>query len=343
MAFPWLSFEGFELGTRGTFDATSDASSKITFPQYATLAGIPGAPAPYRGAYAMMVNLAPATTTAYVQETGAWDTAQAGTIWFRYQFWIGGSPTMANNDEFSIFQLWSGASTVEAAVVINYTTANGYRIGVGETGGSQYLPFSLNAWHTVEVGAVIDSGANNGTLDLYLDGAAATQITGLTQAAITSGVLGVIGQDSGTTRGLVLFDDVLADDAQIYQNVQRFPITFPVTASQHVFVGPGHIDTAALLSTGASDTMILYDTDAANANDAQSFVVELNNAIHSAAEGPYSFLRGCYAVLSGTNPRGTVTLTQHNSQHDAHGPVAYGGDGAIRTYGAKRVARAQNV
>lgn len=339
MAFPFLSEELFEAGTRGHFDAASDSDGKMSFPHYSALAEIPGLPAPYRGAYAMRINLAGGTADAYIQETGSWDTAATETIWFRFQLWLGRGLTMADTDEFAIFQLWSSTNTVEASVVINYTTANGFRIGIGETAGTNFLPISLGQYHTVELKAVIDAGVgNDGTLDLQLDGSAATQVTALNQGDITSGVLGTIGIDAGTTAGNIIFDWIIADDAQIYPPDRRFSETFLMTASGHAFVGPGCLENVTLLSGAATDNIVqIFDTDVGNSNDSFDTVIELQNTANSEtvdpAGVPCHLTRGCYVKLTGTNPRALVKIC----------PLIWGSDGAIRNYGLRRVPAPRNT
>lgn len=333
MAFPFLSETGFESGTLGHFDVETDTETRLDFPHYTELARIPNMGMPFRGAYCMRVNLANDGTPAdaYVQETGSWDTGADGTIFFRFQFWISRDLVMANNDEFALFQLWSGASTVEGGVYVNFTTANGFRVGVGETSASQLKPLTLGQWHTMEIGFNIDAGGgNDGTIDAWLDNAAYTQITGLDQAAITSGVLGVLSQDAGTTTGVVLFDEVIADDARIFPPVERFQDTILMTTSGHVFVGEGTFD-VTLLSGAATDCVAsVFDTDLAYTSDASNLVVELKNiaANESVPDYPRRVQRGCYVSLSGTNPRALVTLRK----------VMHYSSGAMRGYGLRRVA-----
>lgn len=340
MAFPFLSETLFEAGTRDHFDATSDTQSHLTFPHYSVLAQVPGMPAPYRGAYCMQADLSKGTTDAYIQETGSWDTSAAGTIWFRWMLWVDKNLTMANNDEFAIHQLWSSTNTVESTVVINYTTANGLRIGVGELTGSQFLPLPQGKWVCVELKAVIDSGVgNDGTLDLYLDGAHATQVTALDQGAITSGVMGTIGVDAGTTTGKILFDWVISDDAQIFPRDRRYSTAFLMTVSGHAFVGPGSLENVTLLSGAGTDNVLqVFDTDVANTNDSFDTMIELKNTANNEtvdpAQAPVQFIRGCYVKLAGTNPRALVKIAPGS---------AWGSDGAVRGYGLRRVDQPRGV
>lgn len=343
MAFPLLSENGFELGTREHFDAETDTEAKLEFSHYTTLARVPGLPMPYRGAYAMTVDLSLGTADAYVQETGSWDLAATGSAFFRFYVWFGAptgkTVTMANNDIFSIFQLWSGASTVEASFGIQYTTANGYRFYLSELAdgvGGSFMPFQLNTWNLVEIKVVVDSGAgNDGTLDAWVNGSAMTQITALDQGAVTSGILGAVAIDAGTTVGYLAFDEVAADDTRIYGYAERFPPAVMQRTSGHVFVGPGILDNISLLSGAGTDNVVeVYDTDEAELNDATRVPVELkntaNNELVDPAGMPARVVRGCYVKFTGTNPRSIVNICK--------API-YGSAGVMRSYASKRTKR----
>lgn len=317
MAFPYISEENFESGTRGHFDATTDTESRLDFPHYSTLAANAAVKAvPFRGAYCMRVNLANDGTPAdaYIQETGDWDLAADGTIFFRFCFYVSPSIVMANNDEFAILQLWSGTNTVEGGAYINFTTANGLRIGIGETSASSLRPLTTGVWHQLELSFNIDAGGgNDGTIDAWLDGVALTQVTGLDQGTITSGVIGVLSQDAGTTAGCILFDQVVADDARIFPITERFPTEVLLTKSSHVFCGPGVIESIELLSGSATDNVLaVYDTDQAYTSDPFLMKAELKNVtaservFHDWPDLPFS--RGCYVSLSGTAPRAMLKV-----------------------------------
>lgn len=332
MAFPFVTEEGFEAGTRGHFDAESDNDAKLRFAHYSQLAQIQGCPAPWRGAYAMHVDLSLGTSDAYVQETGSWDmTAGTNELYGRFMLYLSSDLTMATTNEFGILQFWSSTSTVECGIYINYTTANGYRIGIGEASASSFLPITLGKWHSVEF-FFNPAGSSSSTLDLWLDGAAATQVGSFTSADITSGVVGVVGQDAGTTKGHVVFDQIVTDDAQIYPPEIRFPRTQLMTKSGHAFVGNGMIENVQLLSGAGTDNVLsIYDTDTANTNDAGNVKAELKNTANNEAVDlsgvPLNVTRGAYVALSGTNPRALVTIGA---------AVGYGSDGAVRSHGARR-------
>lgn len=333
MAFPYDFEANFELGDNSEFDAESDSSSLLDFPHYATLAKIPNLPAPFRGAYCMRTVLAAGTTEAYVQENDNFDLSASGTLYIRFHFWVSSDITMANNDEFGIFQLWSGTNTVEAGVYINYTTANDLRVGIGETSASQLKPLTTNEWHCMEVFVTIDSGVgDDGTIDAWLDGAAYTQVTSLDQGAITSGVFGILNPDAGSTTGTVLIDQIAADSARIYPISRRWQRQVFLTKSSHVFVGNGVVDNVELIDGGSGDTVLdLFDTDIGVTNDISNSHNRINVVTASdfvdPAGMPADFTRGCYVSMSGTSPRAIVSIRS---------ATGWGSDGAVRNVGMHR-------
>lgn len=313
MAFPWITEAPFDLGTRGHFDAESDADSRLDFPHYSTLGRIPGAGAPYVGAYCMRVALATSATAAYVQETGSWDmTAGTNDIYLRFYFRLSADLVMADTNEFAIMEFWSATSTAEAGVYINYTTADGFRLGIGKASASSFTPVTLGEWHCIEI-FFDPAGGAGGIIDAWLDKSALTQVTGLTNANITSGIVGVVGQDAGTTRGTVLFDEIISDDARIYPLTERWPHEKVMTASGHVFVGHGYVRNVQLLSGSSTDSVAtLFDTDVASVLDASNFRSEIKGTVASVLVDPSDqklrFERGCYLSMAGTAPRVLVSI-----------------------------------
>ena len=333
MAFPFVSETNFETGTLGSFDAEADTESRLDFPHYSELARFPHTHTamPWRGAYCMRVKLENDGTPAdaYVQETGSWDmTAGTNDLYVQFMVWISPDTVMANSDEFALLQFWSSTNTVEAGVYLNYTTANGYRIGIGEASASSFKAVTTGRWICVEV-FFDPAGSSASTLDAWVDNSALTQVASFTSADITSGVVGVIGQDAGTTRGTILFDSVRADDARMYTPVERFPDSILLTKSGHAFIGPGSIDQVSLLSGAGTDcVMAIYDTDTGYTSAAGNLVSELKNTSNSerVIDLPLELQRGCYVSLSGTNPRALMKL----------GRVANYSEGIMRTYASKR-------
>ncbi len=334
MAFPFTGENGFEDGTLGHFDSETDTTGRLDFAHYSDLAKVPGLPGPYSGAFCMRVDLAPSTTEAFVTETGIWDIALAGNLHVAFKLFVTSDIVMANLDQFMVWELFSlPGLTVTAVCSINFTDANGLRIGVGRISPTSLLPLTTGVWHQVELDLTLDDGgSDNGTIDLRLDGAAATQVTGLDQAATISGRFGVDQQDSGTTAGVVLFDEVITDDARIFPTTFRYTVTKLLTISGHAFVGAGRLESVSLLSGGATDNVLsVFDTDRGNTSDATKIVAELKNTANDQLVfydndgNDIQVHRGCFVSMSGTNPRALVKIK--------YAP-AYGSDGAIRTAGA---------
>jgi hypothetical protein len=348
MAFPYLVNEDFSTGTLGDFDTETDTAGIIDFPHYRTLArwGL----APFQGAYCMRALLTGGTTSGYVIETGGYDVAADGSIFTSFMFLLGHDFTMADTDKLMLHDLESTLNTTsEIACGLIRDGAN-INFWFSETAAAAAQTFTLgtlagagdpmsckNRWFHVELAVVLDDGGtNDGTINAYINGKeVGSQITGLDQAAIVNGRLGAIGPDAGT-KGTILFDRVIADDARIYPPKERFPVIVNLTESRHVFVGPGDIASAALLTVGASNVMRLWDTDVANIDDEQGFKTELNVDVHLAVEGPLHFDRGCYVQLSGTAPRGQVILVQDSDTLFVLGPLAYTEEGIIRRGLARR-------
>ena len=355
MAFPYLTEENFEDGAgaliskastgdvgdgvRTHFDVDTDTTGIMEIQHYSVLAQTPGIAMPYSGSYALRVDLAGGTTDAYLTESAGWDTSADGTIYHRMMIWFGGpNVTMANNNLFSILQLDSGATEVSVGIV--YTTAAGYRIYANETAsatGAVFADLTLNKWTCVEIVSDIDDGAgNDGSVQLIVDGTSAGTVSSLDQGAITSGLLGVIGPDAGTS-GTLLIDSVIADDARIYPQADRFTETIMLTKSGHALLGRGVIRNATLLpsASDADNALVIYDTNTGDNTDATNNKLTLYSGSTAAevidpAGVPIHCKRGAYVELSGTaganGPRAVVQVC------DA---VAYGSEGAIRNYGLK--------
>lgn len=331
MAFPFAAEVNFEGGTRGSFDSETDTTGRLDFAHYSDLAAVPGLPGPFSGAFCMRVDLAPSITDAFVTETDSWDIAASGNLHIAFKLFVTSNIVMANLEQFVVWRVLDGASAVMAVCSVNFTDADGLRLGIGKIGATSFLPLTTNVWHTVELELTLDDGgSNDGTIDLRLDGAAATQVASLDQNATVSGQLGVLDQDAGTTAGVVLFDEVITDDARIFPTTFRYPVTKLLTTSGHAFVGAGRVESVSLLSGGATDNVLsVFDTDRGNTDDASKIVAELNNTANDQLVRHFGddiqVQRGCFISMSGTNPRALVKIK--------YAP-AYGSDGAIRTAGA---------
>lgn len=333
MAFPFVFQENFELGTKGNFDTESDTGSLLDFPHVSTLAGINGIgpAAPFRGAYCMRIVMG--DTNDHTLEEADMNVAASGTGWFRFYLYLGNDVAATADDTFNIFEL-KGTGTTEAAIGLRITAStDAVEIGIGETAPTAFATplLTKGVWHAIELKVVVDSGiGNDGTLELFVDGASVATVATLDQGAITDGFLGT--QDTlSTTTGTLLFDQFVQDDLRIYPIVDRYPLQLTLTQSSHVFVGPGLVSNVSLLSGAGTDNVLsIYDTSRGNTNDALKIGVELkntaNNELVDPAGMPIQVTRGCFVVMTGTNPRGVVNVEW---------APGYSSVGAVRTVASR--------
>lgn len=336
MAFPWIFASNFEQGTNAEWDSEQDTGSKLDFPHYSTLATIPGAPAPYRGAYCARIDLTSGDTNDHTLTEGDMDIADAGTGYFRWYMYISSNFTATANDVFNIFELQQAGGTVEMSVSMQITaSSNLLEIGFGDgVAQSSFVTYPARGrWCCIELLATVSTGGS-GVATLFLDGTQVQTSTTLTQAAaVGQCVLGTQNTLS-TTTGVIYLDQFVMDDARIYPISVRFPHEVLLTKSGHVFVGSGTVENVSLLSGAGTDCVLsIFDTDVGNTNDASNVRVELkntaNNELVDPAGTPLTFQRGCYVSLSGTNPRALVKIGW------AQG---YWSDGRIKQHGEKRRA-----
>jgi hypothetical protein len=345
MAFPYLAHVNFEDGTKQSFNTETDTGGKLDFAHYSTLAKIPGMPAPWRGAYCMRIDLAPGTQDAYLQEDDDLDLSADGALHVKWKMWVSTDVVMANNDEFLIFSLQSTGPVNEVVVALNYTTANGLRIGVGETAAAQLIPCPTGRWFDVELHVELDAGGgNDGSVIMRIDGQTLTTVATLDQAAIIQARLGVQGQDSGTTRGVLLFDHFMADDARLYptNDDQRWSYNQTIYKSGHLFVGRGTLENIQLITGDTDNILECWDTDSALTTDVNRrkvyLVTSTAEEIVDPAGMPVTFTRGCYVTLSGTAAgSGPQAIAKFCNV------AAWGSDGAVKTYGQKRKPLAQGA
>lgn len=272
------------------------------------------------------------------------DIADGDTAYFKWQMALSKDFRFTADDTFNVFELQQAGGTVEASVGFKVTNSSQLiEIGIGDgTAPTSFVQWPAKGkWVTVEVAMKV-STSDAGTLTLYLDGQSVVALTSLDNAAaVGQGVLG--SQDTvATTLGTIYYDNFIMDDGRLYPYRERFPQSFEVTKSGHVFVGPGYIEGATLYTISNGDeSLILYDTDTANTNDA-SPVAELSATAQTSVGGPLEFQRGCYVALAGTNPRGAVIITKSNEKLGVKGPMYYSNWG-MRYWGHNRTQRPQNV
>ena len=332
MSFPYIFHANFEGGSNSEFDSESDTGAKLDFPHYSALAKRPGAALPYRGAYAMRIQMGDTNDHTLIE--GDIDIADTVTRWSSFMLHIGSDVDATADDIWNIYEVQGTANAVENAIGFQYTAATDLlEIGVGNTAPTVFSSINKGRWYHIELKTVIQTGGT-GTGTLYVDGVQVAEIDTLTNTAVLRGVLGTQNTLS-TTTGTLLFNDFKFDDTQLYPSNLRFPNPVRMLKTGHAFVGPGEIESVTLLS--AAGTCSVYDTDVANTNDEQSKVIELDEAKGLLGHtGAVRFERGCYLVLS-SGAYAEVRLPA------TRGPIAYGSDGALRTYAAKRLDRPMNV
>ena len=343
MAFPWILSDNFESGTYTTnWTSTSDTGSLLDFPHYSVLAKDPNSLMPYRGAYNMRNKLGDTNDHTITSTTIAISLATTG--YFRWYMGLSRDFRFTADDVFNVFEAQQSGGTIEACVGFRVTNSTQLiEIGIGRASApSTYVQWPGLGKHVCVELSVGVSNAGAGFVTLYLDGAQVLTLTSQTNGgAVGQGVLG--SQDTlATTLGTIYYDNFVMDDARVYPFKERFPFSYPILQSGHLFVGPGFIEGATLYTISSGDeSLILYDTDTGNTNDA-SQVVELSATAQTSVGGPLYFERGCYAALSGTNPRGMVYMTRSNEKLGVKGPMFYSNWG-LRYYGNLRQARPQNV
>ncbi len=332
MAFPFTFYEGFENGTLGAFNSETDNDAKLNYIDYKAMARITGADGhaevPYQGAYAMWVNLAGGTSAAYVQENDGFDTSAAATLFVRFYLYVTEDLVTAASDRFDIFTMMETGNAQEVTVGIR-NNSGAIQLIVSETASStpSAIALPLGQWNLVEVKAVIDSGGNDGTIDAWLNGAALTQITGLTQGPITHARLGTINIDAGTTKGHLFFDEVVSDDARIYGIDQRFPYsTMRLAGDMHPVVGPGAAY-LAVTGTGTDAVALIYDSDSGSLNTSSQPIATIRQGNSTAEVKDYmhklEFQTGLFIDLAGTNAQCIVHIDDATHWNSVASAVNY--------------------
>lgn len=336
MAFPFVFESNFEQGTNAEWDSESDTGSLLDFPHYSTLAGISGAPVPYRGAYCMRIRMG--DTNDHTLTEGDIDIADAGTGYTRFYLYAASNVTATADDTFNIFELQQAGGTVESSLGMRLTAAtNALEIGIGDgTAPTSFVDFPRGKWVCVELLATISTGGS-GVLTLFLDELQVATLTTLTNAAaVGQGVLGT-QNTLATTTGDLYFDQFVQDDARIYGFPIRYPEEVYVTKTGHLFVGAGVIYNATLLTGGTDNKLEIYDTDVNNTTHTGRTKLILQSPtsgeVVDPAGVPVEVQRGAYVVLSGTA--------------SASGPLAmmkiaraqgYFSEGRIKQHGVRRIS-----
>lgn len=331
MALPYIYSSSFDTGDNSEWDSETDVSGALDFPHYTTLARIPGASAPYRGAYCMRI-VAPANTADHTLTEGDMNIAATATAWTRFFLYVSDDFAATADDIFNIFELQQAGGTVETAISLQIIAATGIvSIGIGETEAASF-PSTLakGQWHQIELSATIDDGgSNDGTSTLYVNGESIQTISSLDQGAVGQGVLGTQNTLATTNAGFLLFDEFAFDDTRI-GITDRWTESRLMTTDSFAFVGKGEINNITIIDGGSGDvTVELYDTDV--------YSTSLTPVWHSAtvtadtdlffSDLDIPFRRGCLVNIGGT--LGAVSAQMSKM-------TAWGSDGSVRLHGHKR-------
>jgi len=348
-AFPYILENTWNLGATEFDTAITDTQSKslgyMHFSESIPKFGV----CPYYGAWTWGVDLSQGTKTTAVNQTQAAFNVAATEYWsVGFAFLLKSSGlVMATTNRFTIASCISTA-TEETVLDILYTTAAGYELVIAETNATAAAvksQFTLDQWHWVELYGVNDPGANDGTSTLVYDGTVIGTISSLNQGAFTDLYLGAINQDAGTTGGYLFFGPVIVsgvDTSAVRVGYRdRAPINPHISKSRQVFVGPGTVSRMQLLTATAGDYIRLYDTDRGYTTGTYGIEAEATVEANTDIWGPISFHRGCYAVISGSDPRALVSIDrgEHCGYPQA---VCYGNDAVLKHYARTRTERSGN-
>lgn len=276
--------------------------------------------APWQGSHALRVALS-GTATGFIQEDGDFDMAlDAAAMSFWFPVCIGADLTLTDGDTVILFALQSAGPVNEVVFGVR-NTGGVYELFAGETGATRTLAIVRNSkrWYQIELTVNIDAGgANDGTINFYVDGAQiGAQITGLDQAAIAQGRLGAVSGTAAGNAGTILVGGIIADDARVYPRTRFHGETEWITRDRCAFIGPCTIDSAQVTGTGTDAVLSILDTDIYEATGigfSREPIVYIRNVTASdQAPGfnvPIRFHKGVYVQLTGTNPQAWVSLRQ---------------------------------
>ncbi len=342
-------------------DVTTDAGALLSFASYKDLARDETSGAPFRGSKCLKLKPGTSTAEANLEDTGAFDTALADVIDVGFQVYI--SPTVgqgwADGDRISIFQLRSSGSTSETAVMIEQlgdATNQQMAISIAEThvaaAAGNAIEITPGTWNSVEIQTLCNAGA--GTIDGFVNhDVAFTGLTSLTTAAVVDAALGQVARTGAVDDGgFILIDQFVVEAATAAAfNRQfipqcRFPDVMNLDTSQHLFVGPGWLDDATLISGTSVDTTIkFYDLDVEgvtlattpptlNPGDVKATLVNTAaNETVNLSQPPLYFKDGCYVEFSNvTTPDAIGPFVQAKVDRAR----SNGGDGTMRHMGRQR-------
>jgi len=362
-----ISFQdGFESGdATGWSGGDTDTGSYMDVVHYSTLAGIPGMPMPYSGAYCSrwIVSGGDSTADAIYTEADI-NINTAVTNWVKFNVWIDPNfkTTTTANDNIVLFEGTAGAAESFAFGIdyVNATDSLVWAIGTHATVATpstdSTLQVKLGVWHTIELKMHVVTGGATGDITLYVteDGqepseTATATLGSIQNAAVTEGLFGV--QDpAATTNCIILMDGfqfsgvAAASGARIYPTKNRFStVRHFVRAGQqkdaqgfHAFVGAGTVCNVTWNTAvgGTVDGLLaVYDTDTGQnymANRKASFQQSVASETIDVPAVPFDVIRGCYVEIdSPSQETHEVTLTIDRAPN-------WFSDGNMRRFASRR-------
>lgn len=331
-----ISFQdSFESGDfSGWSVGEVDTESQLDVVHYSTLAGIPGMPMPYSGAYCARWVLFGSGAPPADAITTDIDFAINTTIttWVKFNMWV--DPDFKTNttadDNFAVFEYQDTANKEIFAFGLDYVNSTDllkFAVGgatdnaVPNTLSTTQVP--LGKWFTVELKAHLVTAGATGDITAYIteDGQEPSETATVTKGSvqgltITHGVLGIQDQKA-TTIGTILIDNIqcsgikTVDGVRIYPTKDRFSTVRQfVRAGQnllaqgfHAFVGAGTVSNVTWNTAvgGAADGLLaIYDTDTAQAHVGNRRAALQQSLIAEnidVASVPFDVTRGCYVEI----------------------------------------------
>jgi hypothetical protein len=323
--------DNFESGdSTGWSGGDTDTGGYMDIVHYSTLAGIPGMPMPYSGAYCSRWLLGSSTAAAIYTEADI-DLGTSFVSWVKFNIWI--DPDFQTNttadDNIVLFEGTATAAEV-FAFGIDYTLTGDSLVWAIGTHASTATPdtdstekVKLGVWHTVELELAVITGSAAGYMSAYIteDGQEPSETptitkTGIQNAAITEGKLGVQSPKT-SSNGIILMDGfqysgaTAATGARIYPTKNRYSTVRQfVRAGQqkdaqgfHAFVGAGRV-TNVTWNTSVSGTvdglLAIYDTDTAKnhmGNRKAAYQMSVQAETIDVPAVPFDVTRGCYVEI----------------------------------------------
>jgi len=338
----------FEANTFFGDMAVADTQGKMSVPHFTELARIPGAPMPYRGCRCLRFLSDNNSSASALNEDTAFDCLINDSKSYRFMVYVNDDLSLddATADSFWLLELESTGPVSELVFGIT-GTSTGIKWGWGETStATQSAGLATGKWTSIEIH--IYCHATLGTIDVWIDGVAQTQISSLATAEVIQAKFGLQSMEADTYADIYM-DQILwgaatisaATTNRLFAIGERHPETMAIHSSQQVCVGPGKLENVQLLSGAGTDAMLrIYDTDIANPSEGRLIAAIKATAANETVDPagmPIRFNRGVYADL--TDTAGIIT-SDEMALIKVGKAAGYGSDAAMRGYALRRKASA---